>query len=91
MLIKEVLCDAERKRMELDRYDAEGVALINAKLAAIQRKRVELGRLGRIPRSQRSSLHAEQISLAWFQLAQLRFALGTLTAHLRKFREGRKR
>lgn len=83
--------DAERERLELDRYDAEGVALINTKLAAIQRIRAHLWRLARIPRSKRNSLHAEEISLAWFQLAQLRFALARLSGHLGTFRKGRQR
>jgi hypothetical protein len=91
VLPNQVPSSKERERLRLDRYDAEGVALIQRKMAALQRMRVRVWRLGRTPRSKHSSRYAEEISLAWFQLAQLRFALATLANHLRKFREGRQR
>lgn len=91
MRIDDLGLPSERERLELDQYDAEGVALIRIKLAAIQRARVRLWQLAQTPRSRRSSLHADEISLAWFHLAQLQFALGILVRHLRKFREGRRR
>lgn len=91
VLPTEATSSGEGERLKLDRYDAEGVALIRRKMAAIQGMRVRIWRLGRIPRSRRNSLYAEEVSLAWFQLAQLRFALATLANHLRKFREGRPR
>jgi hypothetical protein len=91
MRADELVLAAERERIELDQYDAEGVALIRIKLAAIQRARVRLWRLAKQPHSKRNSLWAEEISLAYFQLGQLRYAMGILVEHLRKFREGRQR
>ena len=91
MRIDDLGLPSERERLELDHYDAEGVALIRIKVAAIQRARVRLWQLAQTPRSKRSSLHADEISLAWFHLGQLQFALGILVRHLREFREGRRR
>lgn len=91
MRIVDLGLPSERERLELDQYDAEGVALVRIKLAAIQRARVRLWQLAQTPRSKRSSLHADEISLAWFHLGQLQFALGILVRHLREFRDGRRR
>ena len=91
MRIDDLGVPSERERLELDQYDAEGVALIRIKLAAIQRARVRLWKLAQTPRSKRNSLDADEISLAWFHLGQLQFALGILVRHLREFREGRRR
>lgn len=65
------------------RLEQEGAELIRRKLAQLQRVRIRVMQLASIPRSMRTEMIAEELSLAMFNLCQVRFAIGVLGSRLR--------
>lgn len=61
----------------------EGAELIQLRLAEMQRLRFRIRQLAAIPRSQRTSVIAEELSLALFLLCRARFSVERLAGELR--------
>lgn len=84
MLIEELApydCPSEQYRLE-----QEGAELIRLKLAQLQRVRLRVRQLASVPRSMRTEMIAEEMSLAMFNLCQVRFAISVLASRLRWLR-----
>ena len=82
MLIDDVLPQSE----PTDGYspkEQEGIELVRLRLEQIQRLRVQLWQLARIPRSRRNSLICDEYSLAVYRLSDAQFHLKLLTDRLR--------
>jgi len=82
VLVDEVAC-VEGTESKHHRLEQEGFELIRLQAAKLPPLRRKIRELGRIPSTKRNSLVAEELSLAVFQLCQVRFAMGVLADRLR--------
>lgn len=71
--------------------EQEGIELVKRRVSQIQALRARIKELAAVPRSQRTDVIADELSLSVFRLFEARFMLDKLVAKLRRLRKQRMR